>query len=129
MDYDLILKNGRVLDPSRDIDAVMDVGVREGRIAAVESSIPATAETQVYDVSGKYVCPGLIDLHGHWYQGSCFGIDPDICLNHGVTTVVDAGTTGFINFAEFRRSIESARIGVLAFIHIGCIGIPTTIVG
>ena len=130
MNYDLILRNGHVLDPSRDIDGVMDVGILGDRIAAVEEKLMAPEGVRERDVTGRYVCPGLIDLHGHWYGGSCFGIDPDICLNHGVTTVVDAGTTGFINFPEFRRNgIERARINVLAFIHIGCVGLPTTIVG
>jgi dihydroorotase len=129
MHYDMILRNGRVLDPSRAIDRFMDVAIQGGRIAALEPDIPASATVE-YDTSGKYVSPGLIDLHGHWYEGSCFGIDPDICLNHGVTTAVDAGTTGFINFPEFRRTtIASARTGVLAFVHIGCMGLPTTIVG
>ena len=129
MHYDMILRNGHVLDPSRAIDRVMDVAIQGDRIAAMEANLPATAAVE-YDTRGKYICPGLIDLHGHWYEGSCFGIDPDICLNHGVTTAVDAGTTGFINFPEFRRtSIANARVGVLAFIHIGCVGLPTTIVG
>ena len=130
MNYDLILKNGHVIDPSRDIDGVMDISIANGRIAAEGEKLAPPAAVPERDVTGKYVCPGLIDLHGHWYEGSCFGINPDICLNHGVTTVVDAGTTGFINFPEFRRScIERARIDVLAFIHIGCLGLPTTLVG
>ncbi len=129
MYYDLILRNGHVLDPSRAIDRVLDVAVQGDRIAEVAPDIPETAGAE-YDVRGKYVCPGLIDLHGHWYEGSCFGIDPDLCLNHGVTTAVDAGTTGFINFPEFRRTgMREARVNLLAFVHIGCIGLPTTIVG
>jgi dihydroorotase len=129
MDYDLILRNGHVLDPARDIDGVMDVAIAGSRIAAVEKELRLGGALE-FDAKGKYVCPGLIDLHGHWFGGSCFGIDPNICLNHGVTTVVDAGTTGFINFPEFRRAtIENAEIGVLAFIHIGCAGLPTTLVG
>jgi len=73
---------------------------------------------------------GLVDLHGHWYEGSAFGIDPAICLNHGVTTVVDAGTTGFVNFEELRRTrTENAPLRVLAFLNIAAIGIPTTLAG
>ena len=71
-----------------------------------------------------------MDLHGHWYEGSAFGIDPHVCLRHGVTTAVDAGTTGFVNFDEFRRHrIESARIRVLAFLNIAGAGIPTPMAG
>ena len=65
-----------------------------------------------------------MDLHGHWYEGSIYGIDPHISLNHGVTTVVDAGTTGFINFPEFRKqTIDRAQIRMLAFLHISCLGL------
>src|SRR6185436_18835914 len=92
----------------------------------LEDAVGATER----DLRGKYLCPGLIDLHGHWYQGSLFGIDPDICLNHGVTTVIDAGTSGFVNYPEFRKhTIDAARIGVLAFLNIGALGIPTPFVG
>src|SRR5438105_1082607 len=112
--FDFVLKGGHVIDPASAIDSVMDVGVSGGKIAAIAPALESSG--RVVDVSGKYVCPGLIDLHGHWYEGSSFGIDPNICLNHGVTTVVDAGTTGFINFPYFRRhTIDEADIGVLAF--------------
>src|ERR1700688_2888801 len=80
MNYDLILRNGHVIDPSRDIDGVMDISIADGRIAAVEKKLASPAGLPERDVTGKYVCPGLIDLHGR-YEGSCFGIDPDICLN------------------------------------------------
>ncbi|MDA2926129.1 amidohydrolase/deacetylase family metallohydrolase [Acidobacteria bacterium AH-259-G07] len=130
MEYDLILRRGHVIDPSQGIDRILDIGIQKGLIAELGENLPTGPGTQQIDVSGKYVCPGLIDLHGHWYEGSCFGIDPHICLNHGVTTVVDAGTTGFVNFPEFRRNrIDTARIQVLAFIHIGCLGLPTSLVG
>ena len=126
--FDLILKGGHVIDPSSAINGVRDIGVSDGKIVSVSQNLQAAKN--LVDVSGKYVCPGLIDLHGHWYEGSSFGVDPNICLNHGVTTVVDAGTTGFINFPYFRRhTIDSAQVGILAFIHIGCIGLPTTVVG
>src|SRR5260370_18236673 len=85
MNYDLILRNGHVIDPSRNIDGVMDIGIADGRIAAVEEKLAAPAGVPERDVTGRYVCPGLIDLHGHWYEGSCFAIDPDIFLNTGVT--------------------------------------------
>ena len=130
MDYDLVLCNGHVIDPSQGINHVLDVGIREGVVAELGKDLPATQRSLEKDLRGKYVCPGLIDLHGHWYEGSSFGVDPNICLNHGVTTVVDAGTTGFINFPEFRKNcIDKSRIQTLAFIHIGCLGLPTTIVG
>jgi len=130
MTYDLILHHGHVIDPSQGIDGQMDVAIENGLIAELGENLPVSSQTVEVDVAGKYVCPGLVDLHGHWYQGSSYGIDPNGCLNDGVTTVVDAGTTGFINFGEFRRhTIDPAEIQVLAFVHIGGLGIPTTLLG
>src|SRR5262245_19234830 len=129
MNYEIVLRNAHVIDPSQNLDQVVNVGVRDGRIAAIGRLQPAEGATEI-DLKGKYLCPGLVDLHGHWYEGSLFGIDPDICLNHGVTTVIDAGTSGFVNYPEFRKhTIDRARIGVLAFLNIGALGIPTPFVG
>ena len=128
MDFSLVLRNGRVVDPSQDLNRVTDIAVADGRIAAVGDTLARGRAER--DLRGKYVCPGLIDLHGHWWEGSSWGIDPDICLNHGVTTAVDAGTTGFINFPAFRKTqVSAATIRVLAFVNISGIGIPTTLVG
>jgi dihydroorotase len=128
MNYDIVLRNAHVIDPSQNLNQVVNVGIREGRIAAI-GPIEAAGADEI-DLRGKYLCPGLVDLHGHWYEGSLFGIDPDICLNHGVTTVIDAGTSGFVNYPEFRKhTIDRARIGVLAFLNIGALGIPTPFVG
>ena len=122
--YDLLLKGGHVIDPSQGINEIMDVGIKGGRIADLHPELDANESTEVTNISGKFVCPGLVDLHGHWYEGSLYGIDPHICLNHGVTTVVDAGTSGFINFSEFRKhTIDRAQIRILAFLHISCLGL------
>ncbi len=127
---DLILRHAHVIDPSQEIDRVLDVGVAGNKIAAVAESLAAQPGCRELDLRGKYLCPGLVDLHGHWYEGSAWGIDPDICLNHGVTTAVDAGTCGFVNFVEFRRNrIETAAVQVLAFVNICANGIPTALVG
>jgi dihydroorotase len=129
MSYDIVLRNAHVIDPSQDLSQVLDIGVSDGRIAGLGNLDPSPGAAE-YDLRGKYLCPGLVDLHGHWYEGSLFGIDPDVCLNHGVTTVVDAGTSGFVNYHEFRKhGIESARIRVLAFLNIGAVGILTPFVG
>ena len=97
--FDLILKGGHVIDPSSAINGVRDIGVTDGKIVSVSQNLQAAKN--LVDVSGKYVCPGLIDLHGHWYEGSSFGVDPNICLNHGVTTVVDAGLRASLTFPIF----------------------------
>src|SRR4026207_1406319 len=130
MDYDLVLCNGHVIDPSQGINHVLDVGIREGVVAELGKDLPATQRSLEKDLRGKYVCPGLIDLHGHWYEGSVYGIDPHHCLNTGVTTAIDAGTTGFVNFPEFRRNcIDKANVRLLAFVNIACIGLPTALIG
>jgi dihydroorotase len=107
----------------------MDIAIRNGVIAEIAPQLSPIEGVQEEDVSGCCLCPGLVDLHGHWYEGSAFGIDPDLCLNHGVCTVVDAGTSGFINYADFRRRNRSARIGVLTFLNIAGAGIPSPLSG
>jgi len=129
MTYDTILRNGHVIDPSQNLNGLADVGILNGRIATV-GDLGLAAGAREIDLRGKYVCPGMVDVHGHWYAGSLFGIDPNICLNHGVTTVIDAGTSGFVNYQEFRKhTIEKARIRVLAFLNISALGIPTPFAG
>ena len=126
----VVLRGGHVIDSSQGINQIMDVVIDGDRIEGVDANWAANREADEIDVRGKFVCPGLVDLHGHWYQGSAFGIDPDFCLNHGVTTAVDAGTTGFTNFGEFRRNqIAGARIQILAFLNISALGIPTPLNG
>jgi dihydroorotase len=128
----LTLRGGRVIDPAQSIDGPFDVTIEDGRIAAL--SAPGTrqpvAGEHVEDVGGLVVAPGLIDLHGHWYEGSPYGIDPRANLRGGVTTAVDAGTAGFSNFGHFRRhTIDPAPVRVLAFIHVAAAGLVTTLVG
>jgi len=89
-EFDLVLKGGRVIDPSRRFDALADVGIANGRIAAVRPSIPASAAADVLDASGTLVTPGLIDIHTHVRTAEM----PSICLSQGVTSLVDAGSRG-----------------------------------
>lgn len=130
MTSDILLRNAHVIDPSQQINGLRDVLIRQGRIAMVQPAIDPPLDCEVRDLRGLYLCPGLVDLHGHWYEGSAFGIDPERCLRDGVTTVVDAGTTGFINFEEFRRHrIAKSRIRILVFLNIAATGIPTPLAG
>jgi dihydroorotase len=127
-----ILHGGRVLDPGSGLDGTLDLLVDEGRIAAIgpRGSIAPTGDDRQIDVTGLLVVPGLIDLHGHWYDGSPYGLDPVANLRGGVTTAVDAGSTGFSNFASFRRhTIETAAARLLAFVHVAAAGLVTTVVG
>jgi dihydroorotase len=126
--YDLLLKGGHVIDPGNGIDQPMDVAVKDGKIAAVAESIhPAEAEKTV-DARGLYVTPGLVDLHVHVYagtgeKGSYAGDNSvypdDHCIRSGVTTAVDAGSSGAANFADFKdRIIDRSVTRVLAFLNI-----------
>src|SRR5437660_710443 len=124
MPRDLLLAGGRVLDPSQSLDALLDVGLRDGRIQEIGPALDRSAYAEFIDVTGKYVCPGLIDLHGHWYEGNLYGVDPLLCVNSGVTTAVDAGSTGYSNFPEFRRTVlDRCVTDVLAFVHISFMGL------
>lgn len=128
----VILRGGRVVDPSQAIDGVLDVTIEGDRVMSLEP--PGVAEPRagdrVEDVAGLLVVPGLIDLHGHWYEGSPYGLDPVANLRGGVTTAVDAGTAGFSNFGEFRRhTIDPAAVRVIAFVHVAAAGLATTMVG
>lgn len=126
--YDLLLKGGHVIDPKNNIDAVMDVAISDGKIARVAAQIPESEAKQVARVGGLYVTPGLIDIHVHVYAGTGLkrvytgdlSVYPDnFSFRTGVTTMVDAGTSGHRNFMDFRqRVIDRARTRVLALINI-----------
>jgi len=129
-DCDLVLRGAHVVDPSQGLSEVLDVAVRGGTVAALGQSVAVLPETPERDLSGAYICPGLVDLHGHWYEASAWGIDPEPSLHNGSTTVIDAGTAGCVNFADFRRYvIDRSRIQVLAFVNIAASGIPTSFIG
>ena len=124
MPFDLLLTGAQVIDPARSFNQRADVGITGGRIAQVGANLDRAGCPDVRDIAGKYVGPGLIDLHGHWYEGNLYGVDPLICLNHGVTTAVDAGSTGYANFPEFRRTVlDHCLTDVLAFVHISFMGL------
>lgn len=108
--YDYVLAGGRVIDPAAGIDALKNVAVRGGRIAAVLDPEAPFAARQTLDCSGRIVVPGLIDFHVHLFPGvSNFGVDPDeTCLARGVTTVLDFGTAGGLIFDGFRRYVVDA---------------------
>jgi dihydroorotase len=123
--YDLLIRGGKVIDPSQNLEAVRDVAIAGGKIARVEPQIPAAQAREVVPAEGKIVTPGLIDLHTHVfpYVGP-YGIEPDpYFVHHGVTTVVDAGTSGAFTFPAFRRFIiEKATTRIRALLHVVSIG-------
>ena len=118
--YDLVLKGGRVIDPSQGLDGVMDVAIAKGKIAKIGKRL--TAGRKIVNVAGKIVLPGMIDTHAHVYKhvSGRFGLDPDMAgVRSGVTTLVDQGGASCMTFPGFRAFIaEPAASRVLAFISI-----------
>jgi dihydroorotase len=127
--YDLLLKGGHVIDARNGIDDVRDVAIAGGKIAAVAPELDAARAKLVVPAGGLYVVPGLVDIHAHVFHG----VDPDggysnglhalppdgFTFRSGVTTVVDAGGSGWRNFPQFKRQvIDVARTRVLAFLNI-----------
>ncbi len=125
--YDLLLKGGHVIDPKNNISAVRDVAIASGKIAAVAENIPASEARKTVDVSSLYVVPGLVDMHEHVFSGSmnreylgedCVRAD-SFSFRSGVTTVVDAGCSGWRNFGEFRDEvINREKTRVFAMLNI-----------
>lgn len=93
---DLVIRNGQVIDPANGIDRITDVLIHEGKIVQVGELPVDTKPKEVFDASGCLVTPGLIDMHTHVYEfATPLGVNPDeTCLARGVTTVVDAGSSG-----------------------------------
>jgi dihydroorotase len=125
MVHDLILKGGRVIDPSQGHDAVSDVAFARAKVAAIGPNLKADG-APVRDVKGLIVVPGLIDLHTHVYWGGTYlGIDAEeFCRKSGVTTAVDTGSAGPGNFAGFRKHvIDKSQVRILAYLHVSHAGI------
>jgi dihydroorotase len=124
--YEILLKGGRVIDPSQSLNEVTDVAVAGGKIAAIARNIDAREAVRSVSVTGQIVTPGLIDIHVHGFEGiSHWGLNLDQwCIARGITTGVDAGTSGADSFEGFRRLvIEQSRTRILAFLNISRVGL------
>ena len=126
--YDLLLRGGHVVDAKNKIDGVMDVAIKDGRIARVAPGLSPKDAIKTIDAKGLYVTPGLIDLHVHVYNGTGekgsyagdLSVPPDgFTFRSGVTTVIDAGCAGWRNFEDFKdRIIDRSKTRVLAMLNI-----------
>ena len=125
MEFDLILRGGRVLDPANGRDAVADVAFHDGKVAALEHGADIRGR-QERDVSGCLVMPGMIDFHAHVYWGgTSISVDADaLARRAGTTTWVDVGSAGPGNFAGFRKHVvEPSQTRILAYLHVSHAGI------
>jgi dihydroorotase len=126
--YDLLLKGGTVVDPSVGLNGIHDIAVQDGTIARIAPTIPREEATRVLEVAGKTVTPGLIDLHAHVFEGfNSTGVHPDLGgVYAGVTTIVDAGSSGCATFAGFpRHIIPHCKTEIIPFLHICQTGLAT----
>jgi dihydroorotase len=127
--YSIVIKGGHIIDPKNNINGVMDLAVQDGKIARIDKNIDAKEGKQVVDAKGLYVTPGLIDIHTHVFLGTFMeqqymngpnAVAPDgFTFRTGVTTIVDAGSSGWRSFPAFKKqTIEHSRTRVLAFLNI-----------
>ena len=124
--HETILRGARVIDPAQGIDKVADVAFRDGKVAAIADGLAAGGGSDIRNVEGQIVVPGLIDLHTHVYWGgTSLGVDAEIVARaSGTTTFVDAGSAGAGNFHGFRRHvIERSELRILAYINVSFPGI------
>jgi len=129
-EIDILLKGGHVIDPKNNINAIMDVAISDGKIFRVAANIPESTAKKTVNVSGLYVSPGIIDMHVHVFQGtdkystsvanSSRSQQADaFSFRSGVTTMVDAGTSGWRNFRTFKaQSIDKSQTRILAFLNV-----------
>jgi dihydroorotase len=127
--YNTVIKGGHVIDPKNSIDDMMDIAIKDGKIALVDKNIDPKEGKQVIDAKGMFVTPGIIDIHVHVFQGTRYdqalmnggsSVSPDaFSFRAGVTTVVDAGSSGWRGFPDFKKQIiDVSQTRVLAFLNI-----------
>jgi len=124
--YDLLLKSGRVVDPANRIDGVLDIAIKDGRIAAVEADIAPDLADEIFDAKNRLITPGLIDTHAHVFEHVTgrFGLNPDSCgVRAGVSTLVDQGGPSLMTLPAFRHYVsEPANSRVLCFLSAYLVG-------
>jgi dihydroorotase len=124
--FDLLLTEGTVLNPASKVHEELNVGITDGRIAAIQPKLPRENAKKILDVRGCYVTPGLIDFHVHSYWGvNPYGCELDaLCRSTGVTTAIDAGSSGPINFKGFKKLVyQPSKTRMIAFIALAQHGV------
>jgi dihydroorotase len=125
--YDLLIKGGRVIDPSQSLSTMRDVAIAGNKVAAIAAAIPETDARIIVDARGKIVTPGLVDIHVHVYDGVAplaIPADPN-SIAKGATTVLDAGSAGAHTFPGFRRMMNTFDTRVFALLNISVVGQST----
>ena len=127
-EYDLVIKGGHLIDPKNSIDGPMDIAVLDGKIARVANNINSNTTELVVQAEGKYITPGILDIHTHNFHGNLgtyiangfVSVQPDgFTFKAGVTTVVDVGSSGWRNFEQFKtQTIDKSKTRVLVFLNI-----------
>jgi len=124
--FDLLLRGGRVIDPATGRDGIADIGLSDGRIVAIETTLPVGSAARTLDIAGKIVTAGMIDTHAHVYQyvTGRFGLNADMVgVRSGVTTLVDQGGPSCMTIPGFRHFIvEPAQSRVVCFISAYLVG-------
>jgi dihydroorotase len=131
-DCDLLIKGGTVIDPGQNLHTPLDAAIKDGKILELSPDIPAARALRVVSAKGKIVTPGLIDVHVHVFEGvGPTGLNADqYCLGRGVTTAVDAGSTGYADIAGFRQYvIKPSATRVYALVDIGARGTILGLIG
>src|SRR5262245_42061671 len=118
--YDILIKGGEVRDPARGVQQKADVAIRQGTIVAIEPDIPADRALDVVDAAGRFVTPGMVDLHTHIHYGVRSGIEADpVAARSGTTTWLDAGTFAYPEVRGFRRFIvEPAKCRIFGLVYL-----------
>jgi dihydroorotase len=127
--YDILIKNGHVIDAKNNINKIIDIGIIENKIAIIQKNISVKSALKTIDANGLYVSPGLIDIHSHNFHGtepnnylsnSFDALPPDgFSFRSGVTTIVDVGGAGWRNFKNFKdQIINRSKTRVLSFLNI-----------
>lgn len=124
--FDLLLTGGTVLNPANKVNQKLDVGITGDRVVAIQTNLPRANAKKILDVTGCYVTPGLVDFHVHSYWGvNPYGCNLDaLCLATGVTTTMDAGSAGPVNFLGFRKLVyEQSKTRMLGFVALAQHGV------